>query len=255
MPVPSMTSSNPLNGRIALVTGASRGIGAAAALALARAGAHVVAVARTQGGLEELDDAIRAEGGAATLVPLDLKDMEGIDRLGGALYERYGRLDILVGNAGVLGTTSPLAHVEPKGWDEAVTINLTANWRLIRSMDALLRASDAGRAVFVTSGAATRVRAYWGPYAATKAGLEVLARTYAAETATTPVRVNLFNPGATRTRMRSNAMPGEDPMTLPTPDEVAQAIVPLCLPAFSETGKLYDYPSRQLLAFQPPAPV
>lgn len=255
MPATSMTSSKPLNNRIALVTGASRGIGAAAALALARAGAHVVAVARTQGGLEELDDAIRDEGGAATLVPLDLKDMEGIDRLGGALYERYGRLDILVGNAGVLGTTSPLAHVEPKDWDQAVTINLTANWRLIRSMDALLRASDAGRAVFVTSGAATRVRAYWGPYAATKAGLEVLARTYAAETATTPVRVNLFNPGATRTRMRSNAMPGEDATTLPTPDEVAQAIVPLCLPSFSETGRLYDYRSRQLLAFQPPAPV
>jgi NAD(P)-dependent dehydrogenase (short-subunit alcohol dehydrogenase family) len=244
--------SAPLASRIALVTGASRGIGAAAAIALARAGAHVVAVARTQGGLEELDDAIRAVGGTATLVPVDLKDYEGIDRLGGALYERYGKLDILVGNAGVLGGTSPLAHVEPKAWDDAVAVNLTANWRLIRSMDMLLRASDAGRAVFVTSGAAVRVRAYWGPYAATKAGLEVLARTYAAETVKTPVRVNLFNPGATRTRMRANAMPGEDPMTLHAPEEVAAHIVRLCLPSFEETGKLYDYPTRQLMSFQPP---
>lgn len=247
--------SASLTDRIALVTGASRGIGASIALALARAGAHVVAVARTQGGLEELDDAIRAEGGSATLVPLDLKDYEGIDRLGRALYERYGRLDILVGNAGVLGGTSPLAHVEPKAWDDAVTINLTANWRLVRSMDMLLRASDAARAVFVTSGATVRVRAYWGPYAVTKAGLEVLARTYAAETATTPVKVNLFNPGATRTRMRADAMPGEDPMTLPTPDEVAAHVVPLCQPSFEQTGLLYNYPTRQLMTFQPPSPV
>lgn len=248
-----MTSA--LSNRIALVTGASRGIGAAAARALARAGAHVVAVARTAGGLEELDDAIRAEGGSATLVPLDLKDFEGIDRLGRALYERYGRLDILVGNAGILGGTSPLAHIEPRTWDDAVAVNLTANWRLIRSMDMLLCASDAGRAVFLTSGATVRVRAYWGVYAATKAGLEVLARTYAAETVKTPVKVNLFNPGATRTRMRATAMPGEDPMTLPTPEEVAEHIVPLCLPSFAESGRLYDYPKRQLMAFQEPTPV
>jgi NAD(P)-dependent dehydrogenase (short-subunit alcohol dehydrogenase family) len=152
----------------------------------------------------------------------------------------------------VLGVTSPLAHVEPKVWDDAVAINLTSNWRFIRAMDPLLRAAPAGRAVFVTSGAATRVRAYWGPYAATKAALDVLARTYAAETASTNVRVNLFNPGATRTRMRATAMPGEDPMTLPTPETVAEAIVPLCLPSFSETGKLYDFSQHRLLEFQLP---
>jgi NAD(P)-dependent dehydrogenase (short-subunit alcohol dehydrogenase family) len=241
-----------LSGAIALVTGASRGIGHAAALALARAGAHVVAVARTVGGLEELDDAIRAAGGSATLVPLDLKDGDGIDRLALALNGRYGRLDVLVGNAGVLGVTSPLAHVEPKVWDEAVAVNLTANWRFIRAMDPLLRAAPAGRAVFVTSGAASRVRAYWGPYAATKAGLEALARTYAAETATTAVRVNLFNPGATRTRMRASAMPGEDPMTLPTAETVAAAIVPLCLASCGESGRLYDYPQGRFLNFRQP---
>jgi NAD(P)-dependent dehydrogenase (short-subunit alcohol dehydrogenase family) len=241
-----------LAGRIALVTGASRGIGAALARALAAQGAHVVAVARTQGGLEELDDAIRAGGGTATLVPLDLTDYAGIDRLGGALNERYGRLDVLVGNAGTLGVLSPLGHVEPKVWDEAVAINVTANWRLIRSMDSLLRASDAGRAVFVSSGAASNIRAYWGPYAVTKAALEALARSYAAETANTPVRVNLVNPGATRTRMRAAAMPGEDPLTLDTPEQVAAEIVKLCLPDFSETGKLYDYPSRTLKSFRRP---
>jgi NAD(P)-dependent dehydrogenase (short-subunit alcohol dehydrogenase family) len=247
--------AGPLDGRVALVTGASRGIGAAAALMLARAGAHVVAVARTQGGLEELDDAIRAAGATATLVPLDLKDFDGIDRLGGALNERYGKLDVLIGNAGVLGVTAPLGHIEPKVWDDAVAVNLTANWRLIRSLDPLLRASDAGRAVFVTSGAATRVRAYWGAYAATKAGLDVVVRTYAAETASTPVRVNLFNPGATRTRMRAIAMPGEDPETLDTPEQVAETMLPLCLPRFQESGKLYDYRSRTLMDFQLPAPV
>jgi NAD(P)-dependent dehydrogenase (short-subunit alcohol dehydrogenase family) len=242
-----------LAGRIALVTGASRGIGAAAARALAREGAHVVALARTVGGLEELDDTVRAEGGSATLVPLDLTDYAGIDRLGGALNERYGRLDVLVGNAGVLGAVSPLGHVEPAVFEQTLAVNVTANWRLIRAMDPLLRAAPAGRAVFVTSGAAFRVRAYWGPYAVAKAALEVLARTYAAETERTPVRVNLFNPGATRTRMRAAAMPGEDPATLPKPDAVAAAILPLCLPDFTETGRLYDYPSRKLLSYQPPA--
>ncbi|HEX2216667.1 MAG TPA: SDR family NAD(P)-dependent oxidoreductase [Xanthobacteraceae bacterium] len=241
-----------LSNSIALVTGASRGIGAATALALARKGAHVLAVARTVGGLEELDDAIRAAGGTATLVPLDLKDYDGIDRLGAALNERYGRLDILVGNAGVLGQTSPLAHIEPKGWEDTLAVNLTVNWRLIRAMDPLLRASNAGRAVFITSGAVPIVRAYWGPYTVTKAGLEQLARTYAAETATTPVRVNLFNPGPIRTRLRAEGMPGEDPLTLDTPEQAAAEIVPLCLPSFNESGKLYDYPQRRLLSFQPP---
>jgi NAD(P)-dependent dehydrogenase (short-subunit alcohol dehydrogenase family) len=243
----------PLADRIALVTGASRGIGAAAALALARAGAHVVAVARTVGGLEELDDRIRASGGAATLVPLDLRDAEGIARLATALTQRYGRLDVLVGNAGVLNVLSPLDHVEPKAWDEAFAINVTANWHLIRFMDPLLKASDAGRAVFVTSGAASRARAYWGSYAASKAALDVLVRTYAAETAATKVRANLFTPGPTRTRMHQSAYPGADPESLATPEQVVEGLLPLCLPSFAESGKIYEYRSGKLKSFQPPA--
>ena len=247
--------SKPLENRIALVTGASRGIGRETALALARAGAHVVAVARTVGALEELDDLIRADGGTATLVPLDLTDFPGIDRLGAALHERYRRLDILVGNAGILGPVSPLGHVQPQDWDQVMAVNVTANWRLIRSMDPLLRASDAGRAVFITSGAAHNARAYRGPYSVSKAALDVLARTYAAETASTAVRVNLFNPGPTLTRMRAQLMPGEDPTTLDPPHKTAAKIVELCLPSFQETGKLYDYPTRSLQAFRSPAPV
>ena len=243
----------PLVNRIALVTGASRGIGAATARALARAGAHVVAVARTVGGLEELDDAIRAAGGAATLVPLNVTDGEGLARLGVALRDRYGRLDVMVGNAGILGPASPLDHITPKDWDEVMKVNVTANWQLICAMDALLRRSDAGRAVFVTSGAAHNIRAYLGLYATSKAALEALARTYAAETEKTAVRVNLFNPGPTRTRMRAQLMPGEDPATLPTPDEVAEKIVELCLPGFSETARFYDFPSRKLMSFRSPA--
>ena len=234
-------STPPLADRIALVTGASRGIGRATALALARAGAHVVAVARTVGGLEELDDEIRAVGGSATLVPLDLRDVPGIARLAAALAERYQRLDVLVGNAGILGPLSPLDHVEPKAWDEVLAVNVTANWHLIRAMGPLLQRSRAGRVVFVTSGIVARPRAYWGLYAISKAALEALAHTYAAETASTHVRVNLFNPGATRTRMRATAMPGEDPAGLKTPEPVAERIVELCLPQFQDTGKLYDY--------------
>ncbi len=243
----------PLAGRIALVTGASRGIGYATSLALARAGAHVVAVARTVGGLEELDDAIKAAGSQATLVPLDLKDYDGIDRLGVALHERFGRLDVFVGNAGILGTLSPLGHVEPKTWDDIMAVNVTANWRLICALDPLLKFSDAGRVVFLTSGRASRARAYWGPYAISKAALETLARTYAAETVTSNVRVNLFTPGPVRTRMRAQAMPGEDPMSLETPDGVAEKIVELCLPGMQESGKIYAYAKRKLLEFQPPA--
>jgi NAD(P)-dependent dehydrogenase (short-subunit alcohol dehydrogenase family) len=243
----------PLAGRIALVTGASRGIGYATALALAKAGAHVVAVARTVGGLEELDDAIRGMGGSATLVPLDLKDYSGIDRLGLALHERFGRLDALVGNAGILGPLSPLGHVEAAAWDEVMAVNVTANWRLIRAMDPLLQRSDAGRVVFISSGAAALALAYWGPYAASKAALEVLSRTYAAETATTNVRVNVLTPGPIRTRMRAQAMPGEDPMTLETPDKVAEKIVDLCLPSLQESGKLYAYPKGRFLEFRPPS--
>lgn len=245
--------NRPLADRIALVTGATRGIGHALALALARAGAHVVATGRTQGALEELDDAVRAAGSTATLVPLEMRDYSGIYRLAAALNERHQRLDVLIGNAAIAGQRSPLGHVEPSAWDEAMAVNLTANFHLIRAMDPLLRRSDAGRAVFMTSGAATHARAYSGPYSVSKAALNVLARTYAAETDTTPLRVNLFNPGPTRTRMRAQVMPGEDPLTLPTPEEVAETIVPLCLPACSETGKLYDYRAGKLLDFPPPA--
>jgi NAD(P)-dependent dehydrogenase (short-subunit alcohol dehydrogenase family) len=244
--------TSPLSGRIALVTGASRGIGYAAALALARAGAHVVAVARTVGGLEELDDAIRAGGGSATLVPLDLKDHDGIARLAAALNERYRRLDVLIGNAGIGGPSSPLSHVEPKAWDDVMAINVTANWQLIRHFEPLLKASDAGRVVFVSSGAAHNARAYRGPYGISKAALEALARTFATETESTPVRVNLFNPGPTRTGLRAAVMPGEDPMTLPSAEEVAEKIVALALPSFTESGKLYDFRFGKLFSYRLP---
>jgi len=242
----------PLADRIALVTGASRGIGYATALALARAGAHVVAVARTVGGLEELDDEIRKLGASATLVPLDVKDHAGIARLAAALTERYHRLDVLIGNAGIGGPSSPLNHVEPEAWDEIMAVNVTANWQLIRHFEPLLRASDAGRAVFISSGAAHNARAYRGPYGVSKAALEVLARTFAAETASTNIRVNIFNPGPTRTHMRAAVMPGEDPMTLPPVEEVAEKIVALALPSMAETGKLYDFRHGKLLSYRLP---
>jgi NAD(P)-dependent dehydrogenase (short-subunit alcohol dehydrogenase family) len=245
-------SAGPLADRIALITGASRGIGAAAALALGKAGAHVVTVARTVGGLEELDDAIRTAGGSATLVPLDVTDFEGLARLAGALNERYGRLDILIGNAAIVGPSSPLDHITLKDWDEVMKVNVTANWQLICAMDALLRRSDAGRAVFMTSGAAHNMRAYRGLYSTSKAALEAVARTYAAEIERTAVRVNLVNPGPTRTRMRAQVMPGEDPMTLPPPEDVADKIVELCMPGFSETGRIYDFPTRKLMSFPRP---
>ena len=239
--------------RIALVTGATRGIGWATALLLAKAGAHVIALGRTQGALEELDDAVRAAGATATLVPFDMRDYPGIYRLAKAVDERHHRLDILVGNAAIAGQRSPLGHVDPPAWDEAMAVNVTANFHLIRAMDPLLRRAPAGRAVFMTSGAATHARAYSGPYSVSKAALDALARTYAAETDSTALRVNLFNPGPTRTRMRAQVMPGEDPMTLPTPEQVADAIVPLCLPSFCETGRLYDYRAGKLLEFVQPA--
>jgi NAD(P)-dependent dehydrogenase (short-subunit alcohol dehydrogenase family) len=246
--------SLPLASRIALVTGASRGIGYATARALARAGAHVVAVARTQGGLEELDDEIRTEtGSGATLVPLDMTDSDGIARLGAALHERHGKLDIFVGNAGVPGPSSPLGHIDLKPWNDVVAVNLTANFQLIRCMEPLLKQSDAGRAVFITSAAAHKALAYVGPYAASKAALETLARVWAHETASTKLRVNLFSPGPIRTRMRATVFPGEDPMSLDTPEQVAELIVPMCTADWTETGKLYDYTTRSLKSFQPPA--
>jgi NAD(P)-dependent dehydrogenase (short-subunit alcohol dehydrogenase family) len=243
----------PLTDHIALVTGASRGIGAALALQLAEAGAHVIAVARTVGGLEELDDKIKAGGGTATLVPLDVTDSDGIARLALAINERYGHLDVLVGNAGILGTLSPLDHIEPKNFDKLMAVNVTANWQLIRCMDILLKRASAGRAVFVTSGLSWLARAYCGPYAASKAALNAMVQTYAAETATTNVRANLFNPGPTRTRMYASGWPGVDPETLTPPEEVAKAIVPLCLPECGLSGKVYDFRAGKFLDFHPPA--
>jgi NAD(P)-dependent dehydrogenase (short-subunit alcohol dehydrogenase family) len=245
--------SPSLASRIALVTGASRGIGNATARALAKAGAHIVAVARTQGGLEELDDEIRKDGGTATLVPLSLTDVDGIARLGAALYERHGKLDILIGNAGVAGPSSPLGHIDLKPWNDVIAVNLTANFQLIRCMEPLLRKSDAGRAVFITSGAASKATAYLGLYAASKAALETLVRVWAHETASTPIRVNLFNPGPIRTQMRASVFPGEDPMTLDTPEQAAEFIVPMCAPDWTETGKFYDYQTRTLMDFRTPA--
>src|SRR4051812_5466474 len=243
----------PLASRIALVTGASRGIGYATARALAKAGAHVVAVARTQAGLEELDDEIRNDGGSATLVPLNLTDFDAIARLGAALNERHGKLDILVGNAGVAGPSSPLGHIQLKQWDDVIAVNATVNFQLIRCMEPLLKQSDAGRAVFITSGAASSAPAYLGPYAASKAALEALVRAWASETASTPIRVNLFNPGPIRTRMRASIFPGEDPLTLDTPEQAAEFILPMCAPDWNETGKLFDYKTRHLLGFNQPS--
>jgi len=263
-----------LAGRVAVVTGASRGVGAAIAKRYAAEGAHLVLVARGNKDLEAIDDAVREAGGAAiakryaaegahlvlvargnkdleaiddavreaggtaTLVPLDLMDGAGIDRLGGAIAERYGRLDILVGNAGLLGPITPLSHVKPEMWERVMAVNVNANWHLIRSFDALLRAADAGRAIFVTSGVTRGARAYWGAYATSKAALEMLVATYAEETAKTSVRVNLVNPGAVRTGMRAKAMPGEDPMTLPPPEAVTDVFVELALPACRRHGAI-----------------
>lgn len=235
-----------LEGRIALVTGASRGLGASAAVALAKEGAHIIATARTEGGLTELDDEIKAVGGTATLVPLDIKDYAGIDRLGAAIFERWKKLDILIGNAGILGKLTPMAHVEPKVWDDVMAVNVTANYRLIRSLDPLLRQSDAGRTIFVSSGLAHKCWAYWGPYSISKAALEAMVKTYAAEISTTAARANCFSPGATRTRMRATAMPGEDPLTLPHPDEVAAQIIPMCLPDFTDNGGVWKYDPKGL---------
>lgn len=242
-----------LSGRTALVTGASRGIGYFLSLELAKRGAHVIAVARTVGGLEELDDQIVALGGSTTLVPLDLTDMQAIDRLGGSIHERWGKLDIMVANAAVLGTIAPLGHVEAKVFERLINLNVTSIWRLIRSMDPLLRASDAGRAIMLSSGVAHTARAFWGPYAASKAAVEVLARSWAEENNQMKLRINSVNPGATRTAMRAKAMPGENPDTLPHPSEVAAKIVQLADPALRINGQLYDVREDRFMSYQMPA--
>lgn len=245
--------TKPLAGRVALVTGASRGIGRAAALAFAQAGAHVVALARTSGALEELDDAIQAIGGSATLVPADLADAAAIERLGPALLQRWGKLDILLANAGILGPLSPLTHASLKEWAQVFDINVSANWRLLKSVEPALQASDAGRVILMSSGAAHKCLAYWGPYSISKAALEAMARTYANETLKTNLRVMLVNPGPLRTRMRAQAMPGEDPETLKTPEELAPHLVAIASPDWSETGKIFDFPQGKVLTPQMPA--
>lgn len=219
------------DGTLALVTGASRGLGAATAIALARQGAHVVLLARTQGGLEETDDSIRAVGGSATLLPMDLREGETLDAIGPSLYQRFGRLDVLVHCAGVLGKLTPVGHIQPNDWADVVGVNLTATWRLIRSCEPLLRQAPAGRAVFVTDARARAPKAYWGAYGATKAGMEHLIQTWAAElAAVSRVRVSLFDPGPMRTRLRAAAFPGDDPASLPAAEDVAPKLAALCLP-------------------------
>ncbi len=246
--MPPTAHSRPLENSIALVTGASRGIGAATAVALAQLGAHVVITARTQGGLEDTDDAIRATGGAATLLPMDLAEQEQIDAVGPSLYQRFGRLDVLVHCAGALGRLTPVAHIMPNDWAEVVAVNLAATWRLIRSSEPLLRAAPAGRAVFVTDVRARVPLAYWGAYGATKAGMQHLVLTWADELRKTRLRVNLFDPGAVRSRLRANAFPGEDPATLPRPQDVAPALAALCLPEETRHGEVIAVTAADIAA-------
>ncbi len=233
--------SGRLQDRIAVITGASRGIGRAVALGFAAEGAHVILVSRTVGGLEEVDDEISKIGGKATLVPLDLTDFDAIDRLGANIYERWGKLDVLVGNAGSLGVLTPVSHLEVKAWDKVIATNITANWRLIRSFEPLLKRSDAGRAIFVTSGAAQKNKPYWGGYAMSKAALEAIVKTWAAECANTNVRANLISPGPTRTAMRKQAMPGEDPTTLTKPAELVPLFIELAMPSCARNGEVVEY--------------
>jgi len=235
-----MTKDSDLKGKIVLVTGASRGIGYAAAIEAAARGAHIIAVARTVGGLEDLDDEIQAAGGTCTLVPFDLKDGEAIDRLGHQIFERWGVLDGMIVNAALLGIISPLPHISPKEFAKVMEINVTAPYRLVRSMDVLLRAADNGRVVFVSSSSASSARPYWGLYAATKAALNAMAKSYGGELAQTNVKVNVFYPDAVRTAMRAKAVPGEDPMTLPAPEEIVPKLVDLISPELLKSGKIFD---------------
>lgn len=252
-----MADNPDLTGRIALVTGASRGIGYFIAKHLAAAGAHVVAVARTVGGLEELDDEIKAEHartgkGEATLVPLDITDMAGLDRLGQAIHDRWKKLDILIANAAILGVISPIGHVEAKTFEKVMNVNVTSTWRLIRSVDPLLRFSDAGRAVVLTSSVAHDARAFWGPYSASKAAVEMLARCWAEETRNMPLRVNAFDPAGTRTAMRAQAIPGENPENVPHPSQTAAHIMRLVGPDLTETGMIYQGKTGRFVSAQLP---
>lgn len=249
----SETDRKSMQDRVCVVTGATRGIGYSAALELARRGAHIIAIGRTLGALEELDDAVNSLGGQATLVQFDLKDMEAIDRLGAAIYERWGKLDGLVANAGLLGAVTPLGHLEPNVWDDVMAVNVTANWRLIRSLDPLLRQSDAGRAVFMSSGAAHKCKPFWGVYSVSKAALDVMIRTYSGELVSTNVKANLFSPGPVRTKMRAQAVPGEDPETIPHPDDVAPSIIDLVEPKCTESGKIFDFVEKRFLDFNAPS--
>jgi len=227
-----------LNGRVALVTGASRGIGAAVARAFAAEGAHVVLLARTQGALEEVDDAIQAAGGKATLMPFDLSETKKIEAIGPTIAGRFRKLDILVGNAAMLGNLSPVALSDAKIYDEVFRVNFFANYHLIRALDPLLRGGDAGRAIFVTSGAAHMHSPFWGAYAASKAALETMVYAYAAETAYSPLKVNILDPGVVRTGMRHDAFPAEDPTTLPPPEAIVERFIELASPSCEKTGKI-----------------
>jgi len=236
-----------LSGKLALVTGASRGIGYHSALTLAKHGAHVIAVARTVGGLEDLDDAIRADGGSATLVPFDLLDFDAIDRLGASIYERWGKLDILIANAGMLGDLSPLEHIEPKSFERTLALNLTANWRLIGSTSQLLRSAENARAVFMTADAPDNCKPFWGPYMSSQSALQALVKTWAAECEKTPLRINMLNTGPMRTALRAAAMPGEDPEKIAHPSEISAGLLQLVSDELKENGKIFD---RQENAFR-----
>ncbi|MEM9027866.1 MAG: SDR family NAD(P)-dependent oxidoreductase [Pseudomonadota bacterium] len=234
-------NTKPLSGRVALITGASRGIGRAVSLALSDAGAHVVIAARRPSALEDLDDEIQDRGGSSTLVQLDLREFDKVDAIGPSLYQRWGKLDILVGNAGILGPLSPLNHITEAAWQEVMDINVTANWHLIRSCDPLLRAADAGRAIFVSSRAADAHKAYWGPYATSKAALEALVKTYARELANSNVRANLVRPGPIATDMRSQAFPGEDPASINQPADIAPLFLKLAATEITANGETFTY--------------
>jgi len=245
--------TSPLSGRIALVTGASRGIGAATALGLAKAGAHVVVTSRDAASLDKTAASIRAAQGAVTVAPLDIKSRGGIEQLATDIGRQFGKLDILIANAGVLGTTAPADRIDPAAWDDLMAVNLTANIDLIRAMHPWLAKSDAGRVVFITSGISWRGRPHLAAYAASKAALNAVAQAYAAENADTPLRVNLFSPGPTQTELFDTAFPGADPATLATPDAVAEKIVAAALPSVTETGKVYEFRERKWLSLRAPA--